>query len=148
MRLQPVASVGLAVVLGLAGCATTGPGRGEEVATARVVAEGRADLVLWVSNQSFADDPVHIEVIVDGTKVVDRQFEVGSQHTWVQFPLALDRSGRHAIVARSDTGVAWETTFRVPRGEQRYAVVEYWNYEDRAGRHFTWHVHDEPVAFM
>lgn len=58
------------------------PGSGESsgpeavTASVRVVAEDEAQLHLWVSNQSFLDDPARIAVRIDGIEVVDRDFLV------------------------------------------------------------------------
>lgn len=141
-----------AVLLVLAGCGSTGraadpaPAAPTGAAAVELVPEEQADLHLWVSNQSFADDPVSVTVAIDGVTVVDRAFAVEGQHNWELFPVALE-PGRHTISATSDTGVSLERTFRVPEGEQRYAVLDYWNYEDGDGRHFSWRVQTEPVAF-
>jgi hypothetical protein len=116
-------------------------------APVRLVDEKDADLHLWVSNQSFADDPVEITVRVDGVEVVAQSFDVGSQHTWVLFPLDLP-PGEHVVTAASDTGTELRREFRTPKDEDRYAVLDYWNYEDKAGRHFSWSVQPDPVAFM
>ena len=54
-------------------------------------------------------------------------------------------------VLRADveaTGAELRTEFRTPQDEDRYAVLDYWNYEDKAGRHFGWRVERNPVAFM
>jgi hypothetical protein len=117
-------------------------------ADVKVVDEEEADLHLWISNQSFADDPVEITVQVDGVEVVDEPFDVESQHNWVLFPLELS-PGRHVVTATSDTGAEFRQEFRTPKNhDDRYAVLDYWNYEDKEGRHFTWMVQREPVAFM
>ncbi len=111
------------------------------------VAEDDAALHLWVSNQSFEDDPVHVTVEIDGVTVADDDFEVGSQHNWILFPLRVP-PGAHEVVATSGTGAILEKTFRIPRsGDPRYAVVDYWNYDDADGRHLDWTFEDEPLAF-
>lgn len=123
------------------------PAAGPPEPAVELVGEDEADLHLWISNQSFADDPVGITVTVDGVTVVDRDFDVESQHNWQLFPVALD-PGRHTLRAESHTGIVFERSFVVPEGSVRYAVLDYWNYEDRAGRHFSWDVRRQPVAFM
>jgi hypothetical protein len=47
------------------------------------------NFTLYVSNQSFAIDPVDINVYFDDTLVVVRDFEVGSQHNWHEFEVVL-----------------------------------------------------------
>jgi hypothetical protein len=164
-------SLGLGVVaLGLtAGCSVVGPdGSGTtpvasaipEIATPSAAPDARlvvdpdeADVVLYVSNQSFEDDPVRIVVEVDGRRVVDQQFAVEGQHTWVEFGLDLTE-GEHTVLATSDTEARAEEVLVLPEGERRWAVLEYWFYPDdpstgHAGtpRSFTFTVSDEPVGF-
>jgi hypothetical protein len=110
----------------------------------RLVAPGRADLVLHVSNQSFDDERVRLTVAVDGATVVDGDFDVEGQHNWVQFPLDLS-PGRHELTARSDSGARVRVSFRTPAGGKRYAVVDHWTEGGRAD--LTWHVQREPLAF-
>ena len=43
------------------------------------------NLTLYISNQSFAIDPVDIKVNIDGKPAVRGDFEVGSQHSWHEF---------------------------------------------------------------
>lgn len=112
----------------------------------RLTTEDQADLHLWISNQSFLDDPVHLTVSIDGVEVVDRRFEVGSQHNWELFPLAAE-PGKHALVAESDTGVSTRRTFTLPGEGRRHAVLDYWYYED-GDRHFSWRIQGRPLAFM
>jgi hypothetical protein len=112
-----------------------------------VASEADADLHLWISNQSFIDDPVGVTVEIDGVEVVRQEFAVEGQHNWVLFPIDLP-PGMHVVTATSDTGVRMREKFRIPRQADRYAVVDYWNYDDPDGRHFTWRLQREPVAFM
>lgn len=103
---------------------------------------------LWVSNQSFEDDPVAVTVEIDGVTVVDDSFEVGSQHNWFSFMIDGLESGEHTVTATSDTGVVFEGTFTLPPDEPRWMVVDYWYYPDDAeGRHFTLSESDEPIYF-
>jgi len=45
-----------------------------------------ADLLLYVSNQSFKDENVRLKLAVDGVMVVDGEFRVEGQHHWIRFP--------------------------------------------------------------
>ncbi len=117
-----------------------------------VVLEGKdaekADLQLWVSNQSFIDDPVHLTVRIDGDLVVDDDFAVEGQHNFVSFPLQLPE-GEHVIEVEADTGATLEKTFVTPAsGDKRYALVDYWNYGEKKGRHLDWMFQKEPIYFM
>ncbi|MGG5257858.1 hypothetical protein ACQZ2A_04160 [Phycicoccus avicenniae] len=112
--------------------------------TVRLVGEAEADLLLYVSNQSFEDGDVDLELRVDGVTVVDGEFHVKGQHTWIRFPLAL-QPGSHRLTAESDTGATLTESFEVPGDEPRYAVVNYWTEDDQP--ELTWDFQREPVGF-
>ncbi len=122
-----------------------GGSQGEQEAKVGPVNPAGADLQLWVSNQSFDDDPIHIKVSIDGVEVVAAPFAVEGQHNWQLFPLEL-RPGRHRLTAVSSSGVKFERTFTLSKGERRHAVLDYWYYSDTR-RHFTFHVSKAPIAF-
>ncbi len=107
-------------------------------------------VTLHVSNQSFDDPSVDVSISIDGTVVVDRQFDVEDQHNWVEFDLALP-AGEHDVVASSDSGVETTFTFTTEEDEPRWLVVDYWFSEeherDGEGGRFTFNVSDEPVGF-
>ncbi len=110
--------------------------------------EKKADLQLWVSNQSFVDDPVHLTVTIDGDVVVDDDFAVEGQHNWVSFSLQMP-AGEHEIEVVADTGPTLEKTFVTPdSGDRRYALLDYWNYDDKQGRHLEWMIQKKPIYFM
>ena len=95
-------------------------------------------LVLSVSNQSFADDPIGIVVTIDGREVVHDQFVVEDQHHWVTYELAV-APGFHAITLESDTGVTRTATFEVAAAKQRWAAISYWyDPPDRRGAAGPW----------
>ncbi len=106
-----------------------------------------AVLHLWVSNQSFVDDPVGVKISIGDIEIVDQPFTVGNQHNWILFPINAPR-GQHTLSAVSDTGADLDQTFTLPARGHRYAVLDYWNHQDRDGGHFTWHIQNSPVAFM
>lgn len=144
----------LALVLLLA-CATgCGPSPGVDPqpapdvasgdAEVRVVDEREADLLLYVSNQSFDDERVRLTVEVDDVVVVDDDFDVEGQHTWVRFALAMP-AGDHEVTASSDTGAVLDETFRVPGDQPRFAVLDHWGEDGTAD--LTWSFHRKPVAF-
>ncbi|ANH38591.1 hypothetical protein I601_2166 [Nocardioides dokdonensis FR1436] len=110
----------------------------------RLVDRSEADLVLHVSNQSFDDERVGLEIAVDGVTVVDDDFHVGSQHNWVSFSLSLP-SGAHEVTAESDSGATLRERFRVLDGTTRYAVIDHWGAGDSA--ELTWLFQRGPVAF-
>lgn len=155
MRLRRLLPVLAVVVSVLAGCGDdavveTGPAAGDTPTTGttgdvRVIGEDEARLRLFVSNQSFVDDPVRVTVAIDGVSVVDQDLFVEGQHTWVDVPVALP-PGRHELVATSGTGARLTEQFRTGT-RTRYAVINYWNYEDEDGRFLDWRIQDDPVAF-
>ena len=145
-----------AVLLVLAPCVLAGCGEApgadppphpevtEAGAAVRLVGEAEADLVLYVSNQSFDDGEVFVTVTVDAVTVVDGDFHVEGQHNWVEFPLSLS-AGRHEIAAETDSGAALRESFQVPGDEPRYAVVEHWTADGAAD--LTWQFQRQPLAF-
>ncbi|HSJ90626.1 MAG TPA: hypothetical protein VK917_01080 [Ilumatobacter sp.] len=120
-----------------------GPGVGEAT-----IEPLPGELKLWVSNQSFTDDPVSIIVRLDGIAVVGEPFFVEGQHNWQSFLIRGLAPGEHTVTAESDTGVTTSWTFTLPRHEARWLVVDYWNDpDDPEGRRFTFHESDQPVVF-
>ena len=150
MRSAVVCVLGLAVAAcGLTACSAGGdptphPGVTASGSPVRLVGEDGADLVLYVSNQSFEDDNVRLKLAVDGVVVVDDDFRVEGQHNWISFPLGLS-PGSHSLTAESDTGATLERSFSVPGDEARYAVVDYWASDDPP--ELTWTFQSDPVAF-
>lgn len=99
----------------------------------RIATGEEADLFLFVSNQSFYHDRVPIEVTIDGATVVDQEFEVQGQHTWIQFPVALET--RTVVVtatvasnpaANREVQVSETFPLNIPPGEQRWVTISYW----------------------
>ena len=106
------------------------------------------EVKLWVSNQSFTDDPVSVIVRLDGIPVVSESFLVEGQHNWQSFLIRGLAPGDHTVTAESDTGVVTSWTFTLPAGEARWLVVDYWyDLDDLGGRRFTFDESDEPVVF-
>lgn len=124
--------------LALVGCGET---RGEDPtphsdvtaadATVALVDRAEADVVLIVSNQSLDDGRTRLTVAVDGVTVVDDDFHVEDQHTWISFPLRLP-PGSHQVSAESDSGATLRESFEVPRNKTRYAIIEHWTEDDSA----------------
>jgi hypothetical protein len=112
----------------------------------RLSGERDADLHLWVSNQSFIDDPVVLAVSIDGVELIKQPFDVEGQHNWILLPVQAP-PGRHTMRALSSTGAEIQTTFTLPQHGRRYAVIDYWNYPDDGGRHITWRFQKAPLAF-
>jgi hypothetical protein len=105
-----------------------------------------APFTLYVSNQSFDDDPVRITISIGGEVVVDDEFAVEGQHNWVEFTPDIE-PGHHTLIATSDTGAEFTVDLELPEGEPRWAVVDYWFYPDQEPRRFTFDISDEPIGF-
>jgi hypothetical protein len=102
---------------------------------------------LYVSNQSFALDPVDITIRIDGRLAVSDDFAVGNEHNWklYRFDLA---PGMHRITAVSRAGRArLAGTFRVRRTLS--GVVDYWYSPGNPGgaRKLTFHHSQGQIAF-
>ncbi len=113
-------------------------------AAVQLANEKQADLLLYLSNQSFDDESVRLTVAVDGVTVVDGDFHVEDQHNWVSFPLSMSR-GVHEITAESDSGATLRESFQVPGDKTRYAVIDYGAEDDAPD--LTWEFHRQPVVF-
>jgi hypothetical protein len=109
-----------------------------------LVEKAEADLVLYVSNQSFDDEEVRLSVEVDGVTVVDGDFHVEDQHNWISFPLRLPR-GAHEVSAEADSGASLDASFRVPGDATRYAILDHWG--EGSSAELTWSFHRRPVGF-
>lgn len=108
---------------------------------------------LYVSNQSFALDPVDIAIEIDGKTAVTGDFLVEGQHTWIQFDFALT-PGTHRIVATTAdvNDVVLDKTFEMTA--RKYGVVMFWYYPDQANGagptppQFSWSLTDEQPGFQ
>lgn len=109
-----------------------------------------ANFSLYVSNQSFAIDPVDIEILIDGEPAVTGDFFVEGQHNWHKFHFEL-APGEHTLTAKSVTGdVDLERTFEVT--DRHWAVVDFWYYPDShyepTPPSLSFHIQDEPIYFQ
>lgn len=126
----------------------------DDVGTIDVIVDAESDgsLMLHVSNQSFEDSEVQIEVTLNGVPIIDREFDVGDQHNWIAHQVTL-APGRHALEATSSTGATFTTTFDIPEVGLRYAALNYW-YSPTDGdgfgavpRGFYFTIQDDPIGF-
>ena len=117
-----------------------------EDSAVRLVDDARADLVLFVSNQSFDDEEVRLTVEVDGVTVVEDDFHVEGQHNWIRFPLQLAPGG-HEIRAESDSGASMRESFEIPAHGRRYAVLDHWTPENQGSAELSWLFQRRPLAF-
>ncbi len=141
----------LVLALSVAGCGESqgvDPAPDSEVtapgAAVRLVGRAEADVLLYVSNQSFDDEEVLLTVTIDRVTVVDGDFHVEGQHNWVSFPLTLS-PGEHEITAESDSGATLRESFEVRRDKRLYAVIDHWTEQGSAD--LTWLSQWQPLAF-
>lgn len=81
---------------------------------------------------------------MDGVVLVDQEFVVEGQHTWVTFPIGLE-PGRHTVRAVTEWNEI-ERSVDVPKDGPVYAKINYWHYESE-GRELTWDVQDTPFTY-
>jgi hypothetical protein len=142
LRAGPAVVVLFAVAL-LLGCG----GPGDHTPRLPTADPASADVVLWVSNQSFSDETVRITVRIDGRTVIDQDFDVEGQHNWIKFPLGAG-PGAHELAVTSDTGARLVDQLVVPETGLRYGVVNYWRDEEQPDRRFfDFETSDRPFGF-
>jgi hypothetical protein len=109
----------------------------------------KANLTLYVSNQSFEIDPVDIQVEIDGKLAVSGDFLVEGQHSWHQFPFALS-PGEHELRMSSSAGPT--RTEAIVIDDPRYAVINFWFYPEEHyepyGPEISLDLFDEPPVFQ
>jgi hypothetical protein len=145
--------VRVAVFSGLAAmmfaCAASAPAASPEPTTS----DEQGRLTLFVSNQSFTDDPVGITIRIDGDVVVEEEFPVKAQDNWIAFELRVP-PGEHKLTMGSNTGVEADAALSIPAGGHRWASIAYWynppdRDRERSGhtpRSFSFTVDDEPIG--
>jgi hypothetical protein len=112
------------------------------------------NVTLLVSNQSFAVNPVEIEISLDGEVVVRDTFDVAGdhapQHNWREYGVRLE-PGTHDLVATASDGAEFATTFDV--ADDHTLAIAHWAEEAR-GRgtepksYFTVESQPRPIATM
>lgn len=126
----------------LMGCATAPSKLGE---LAQETDEGAVPFHMVVSNQSFEDDCVFIDVTVDGTHIIEGNFDVEDQHSFHDFDFYL-LPGQHTLRATSDTGITLERTFTV--SQETWGTLSYWAYDsDIAPSEFNFTTHSQRPGF-
>jgi hypothetical protein len=132
--------------------------RNDNAAAVEIVADaaGTSDLTLWVSNQSYTDKNVDVTVALDGLVIIDRRFNVGDQHNFIEHRIQLDE-GTHRLDASTvidGENIELSEEFSIEAGQQRYAGLTYWHYvptgpndpsSDPPGLSFV--IQDEPIGF-
>jgi len=123
----------VAALLVLTGCADPAPriassGDPELLEPSSRLLDADGGFTLFVSNQSFAIDPVDVRVEIDGELVVSDYFHVGDQHHFVPSRLSL-LQGKHRIRIWSAKGEA-ELSTEFELKDHDVGVVTYWYYPE------------------
>ncbi len=99
-------------------------------------------LHLRVSNQSFDQPNVALNLYVDGELVVTGTFPVETQHTEYAYDLMVD-SGAHELRAEAPN-VGVELTETIEMAAESWGYISYW--DEAEGPHFTWNLSDQELA--
>lgn len=129
------------MVAGLAGCA-------DDLTEPRqlIPPPETPNFTLYISNQSFQQSVVGIDVKLDGQPAVEGDFEVGSQHTWLPFHFQLS-AGTHTLTSTTHLGARTvELTSTVQVSDERdYGVLSFWT--GREGGAFAFSFMDDQPGF-
>ena len=103
-------------------------------------------LHLFVSNQSFASPLVDISVVIEGRRVVTGDFDVGGQHNWFEFEIAVPPGTLMVQAYSADGNADLNQVIDVPA--ERWAVLDYW-YDGGSpeAEYFTLTVHESAPGF-
>lgn len=88
----------------------------------------KPNVILVVSNQSFAIDPIDLIVIIDSDTIVYDTLYVNNQHNWKVHKLNLSK-GKHSIKAKSLNG-GYEITDSFFLFYKKYIYIDYWFYPE------------------
>ena len=108
--------------------------------------EQEPSVVLIISNQSFDDPAVDITVHAGGEAVVQGSFDVGGQHEYVSYDLALP-VGPHDLRIESDSGAEYTESIDVESDGTTYVTASYWGGGDPGPSHFSDSAGTEPPGF-
>ena len=121
-----------------------------------VAADGTSELTLFVSNQSFTDKSVDVTVMLNGDIIIERGFNVGDQHNYVEHRIRLDK-GTHTLSATTvidGESVELSEGFTIESDHQRYAALNYSHYVPTAPNDpsssppgFSFRIQNEPIGF-
>jgi hypothetical protein len=99
------------------------------------------NFVLYVTNQSFAVDPVDVRVYIDGQRAVDQKFASLAGHNFVRFEFQIEE-GKHTLrMASSHVSDVQSADFVI--SSTPYAVVEFWSSQST-----TFEAGGDPPHFM
>jgi hypothetical protein len=105
-----------------------------------------ANVVLWVSNQSYVDEKVRIVIDVDRAEVVNRKFGVEQLQDWQQFRLKVP-PGKHTLDVRGGEDGHLVRQVLAPAAGPRYVVIAYWREPEASSGLFTLETLDQAPGF-
>jgi hypothetical protein len=108
--------------------------------------DSSANLILWVSNQSFVDEKTRIDITLDGGQAVDQKFKVEQQHNWKEFRLRTS-PGKHQIEVRGGKSAHLTQQLTVLEKGPRYVVIAYWHEPEASSGLFTLESLDQAPGF-
>ena len=143
IKRQRIISISLAMVL-LYGCMSTRP------SFTNVLKEENANFILYISNQSFKEPLVNIQVVIDGRTIVKDDFKVKNQHYWKIYALKLT-PGDHTLQAKAERDITEiNRSFKV--AGNHWAVLNFWgngkNTDTSKLRGLTFDIYDKPIGFL
>ncbi len=132
------------VVLAVCGCMST------RTTFLNVLTEPNANVILYVSNQSFDEPLTNILVLIDGRTVVQDEFEVKNQHYWKVYSIHLS-PGEHSLYAIAANGTAEiNRSFKV--SGNHWAALSFWrsknNTDNSKLKGLTFDIYDSPIGFL
>jgi hypothetical protein len=138
------------VCIFLTGCSNFNDNTNIEIQ--KISEDGNGNFILYVSNQSFAINPIDIKIYIDDMVAVNEDFDVGIQHTWKPFQFNLP-TGTHSIKIESIIGDSiLEENFDII-DDKHWALVQYWYYPEKLDdenlmpKHFSFDIKNEPYFF-
>lgn len=132
----------LLIIMSLIGCMSTRP------IISQGLAEPNANVILYVSNQSFYMPTVDIIVKIDDRIVVEDEFEVRNQHHWTEYAIYLS-PGEHTLHATAlDSTVEIKRSFKVTGNH--WVTVDFWRskHSKDKSKGLKFDISDRPIGFI
>ena len=120
--------------------------------TRQVMVPESANLHLHISNQSFSEDKIEIEVKINSEQIVRDRFAVEGQHNWKNYYFIV-KPGEYKIEFTSSSGIVKFADMEIPTDGIKYAALSYWYYPadqqatEFTPRSFEFFVSDTPIRF-
>lgn len=96
-------------------------------------------MVLYISNQSFAEPYINVTIEVDGSKIYSEMLFVGDQHNWQKISIIVWGAIHYIEAFNNDNKISNSAIVFTPF--QGYIVIDYWYYPEShynpTPRHFS-----------